>query len=74
MVFLFTDGLLENEGPKGETFNMKQLAAALGKAPREASRAHAAVLESARAIWKGAPPKDDVTALTLRWSPQSMTA
>lgn len=67
LIFLFTDGLIENPRPGGETLNLKRLKDLLSytKAPDESLET---VLGKARKYWENSSTKDDVALMALRWN------
>ena len=66
LLFFYTDGLVENVGPDGRALPMKELYALL-RAVRDDEQPNAAILARARAIWREAPARDDVTTLVVRY-------
>ena len=66
-IFLFTDGLIKNPRPGGESLNLKRLKDLLSytKAPDESLEA---VLGKARKYWENSSAKDDVALMALRWN------
>jgi len=66
LLFFYTDGLVENPGPDGRALPMKELYEVL-RAARDDERPNEAILARARAIWRDAPARDDVTTLIVRY-------
>jgi serine phosphatase RsbU (regulator of sigma subunit) len=66
MVFLFSDGLIENQGPDQGLFSIRRLKNILENctAPEEV---HERVETAMKAIWKNTPLEDDVTFVCLRY-------
>ncbi len=65
-LFLFTDGLLENVGPEGQTLHKRDLQALLNsKLPTDQLRQ--SILENIRKVWGTAKPEDDTSLLIARW-------
>ena len=71
ILFLYTDGLVENRGPNEKFLSMK----ALNKFLQVAASQTQSIVEVVKkvvgegeAIWKGRPPGDDVTILAVRWT------
>lgn len=67
-IFLYTDGLLDNEGPDGERLKIRMLQRLLAAAesPRECDRM---IRESCENLWQNTPQKDDSSYLHIRWLP-----
>jgi serine phosphatase RsbU (regulator of sigma subunit) len=68
IVMIYTDGLLENEGPDGSRLNKKRFLKTIPPEGELESRLNACV-KHATDIWKAHPPADDVTIVTVMWSP-----
>ena len=65
MLFLFTDGLIENAGPDGKVLTGRRLKKLLhGDNP---DRLRKKVLDSAALIWQDHPAEDDCSFLVIRW-------
>jgi serine phosphatase RsbU (regulator of sigma subunit) len=65
-LFLFTDGLIENQGPSGQTLKTRQLERVLTMdCPLD--NLQKSILASAEKIWQETPPEDDVSFLLLEW-------
>ena len=70
VVMIYTDGLLENEGPEGERINKKKFLKSIPQEGELSARLDTCVSHATN-IWKSHPPADDVTIVTIRWSPGS---
>lgn len=68
VVMIYTDGLLENEGPDGSRINKRRFLKSIPQEGDLSERLDASV-KHATDIWKSHPPADDVTIVTLKWSP-----
>ncbi|SMF52911.1 PP2C family protein-serine/threonine phosphatase [Pseudobacteriovorax antillogorgiicola] len=66
-IFMYTDGLIENGGPKGERLKKRQLLSVL-KSSSSIEEAKAALLELTAKTWKNFPPADDTTFLFMEYS------
>ena len=67
-VFLFTDGLVENTGPKGEYLSEKKLKDLLmSMQDQSLDELHSSIYLKLKGIWKENPAEDDVTTLFLQW-------
>jgi len=66
-VFLYTDGLIENEGIDDLCFDEKILKATLTHKFENAHEILSTVMEKARSIWQNRPGADDVAILIYRW-------
>jgi serine phosphatase RsbU (regulator of sigma subunit) len=65
-LFLYTDGLLENQGPTGHIMKTRQLERILTMdCPLDDLQK--SILVSAEKIWQETPPEDDVSFLLLEW-------
>ena len=71
-ILIYTDGLVENEGPDGKLLNMRRLA---GKIEPLASAKEAidSILSEANNIWQGFPPEDDTTLVMLKFLGENST-
>ena len=65
-VFIYTDGLTENEQFKRQVFCSRALPSFLQKVT-SATEALARIVEAAEKYWKDRPPLDDVTLMVLHW-------
>lgn len=68
-IFMFTDGLIENEGPDKKRFAKRDIAKILGRA-REPEMALPELMERGNEIWKGHPQNDDLTTVLCWWKPE----
>ncbi len=73
LLFFYTDGLVENPGPDGRALPMKELYEIL-RGARDDERPNEAILARARAIWRDAPARDDVTTLIVRYKGPTASA
>jgi serine phosphatase RsbU (regulator of sigma subunit) len=67
VIFMYTDGLIENAGPKGQILKSRKLKDLIAKGGSSVSGIQDAVLSEARGIWQNTPPADDMTILTFCW-------
>jgi predicted ATPase/signal transduction histidine kinase/DNA-binding response OmpR family regulator len=65
-LFLYTDGLVENMGPKGDCVKMKKLRQLLEHGA-SADSLKTSVLGYCQSIWQNQPATDDCTFLIVRW-------
>lgn len=63
---LFTDGLLENHGPKNEMLSKRRFYDLLSSG-RPVTEICSSIMEEAKALWKDEEYADDVTMLVVRW-------
>ncbi|NBO38729.1 serine/threonine-protein phosphatase [bacterium] len=70
MIIIYTDGLLENEGPDALRVNKKRMLKSIPQEGPLIDRLNSCV-KFATDLWKEHPPADDVTIVTLKWSPKS---
>jgi serine/threonine protein kinase/serine phosphatase RsbU (regulator of sigma subunit) len=65
-LFLYTDGLVENQGPSGQILKTRQLERVL---VRDCSLddLQKSILATAEKVWQDNPPEDDVSFLLLEW-------
>jgi serine phosphatase RsbU (regulator of sigma subunit) len=71
-LFLYTDGLIENQGQQGRTPRLKKITQIIAAA----STLHEArenILQYAASLWLQHPPEDDVTFVILEWVPQHLS-
>jgi len=66
-LFIYTDGLLDNEGPSGAKFRLRHLKDIL-LAEQDPERVHARILEDCRSIWADHPAKDDNSFVCIKWT------
>ena len=68
-LILFTDGFIENEGPKGEQVKIQRSLKSLESNDSTGSmKDH--LLGFAENVWQNHPADDDVTLLILKWNGQ----
>jgi serine phosphatase RsbU (regulator of sigma subunit) len=65
-LFLYTDGLVENQGPSGQILKTRQLERVL---VRDCSLddLQKSILATAEKVWQDNTPEDDVSFLILEW-------
>jgi serine phosphatase RsbU (regulator of sigma subunit) len=68
-LFLFTDGLLENQGPDGQILKIRQLERTL-TLDCPLADLQKSILALAEKIWRDTPAEDDVSFLLLEWPPE----
>ena len=61
---LYTDGLTENEGPEGDTLNLRRTLKKHGRI-QDPLALRDSLLEAGRAVWQGAEGQDDCVIMTL---------
>ena len=66
ILFLYTDGLIENSGPSGQTMKPRILKKVLGSTSHP-EQLKEDILSSGREIWQDQSPEDDCTFLILNW-------
>ncbi len=67
LLFFYTDGLLENEGPDGTHLKERAIWECLKDPKAPVEDILQAVLVKAHDIWQGHPPEDDCTFFILRY-------
>jgi serine phosphatase RsbU (regulator of sigma subunit) len=67
-IFLYTDGLVENEGEHNRTLKLRKLTRLIADAGA-IQEARAAILQYGQEVWGHNPPEDDVTFVILEWAP-----
>jgi len=72
-VFLYTDGLIDNEGPNGEKLKIRSLRDHLA-ANASPIVSDSLLRETCANLWKSKPQKDDSSYLHLRWLPRPQSA
>lgn len=70
-LLLYTDGLTENEGPKGKTLSSQRIRRQIRDSIRQGSPLLSDVMKTAQSLWQGNPARDDCTVLAVTWQPQS---
>ena len=66
-IFVYTDGLLDNEGPEGGKLRLRSLKEIL-RTEQDPSLVHQRITTGCAAIWQQHPPKDDSSFVYLRWT------
>lgn len=66
IVFMYTDGLVENTGPDGRVLHMRYLTRAIAK-QQSAMDVVRAACEAGNRVWSAHPPADDCAMLALKW-------
>ena len=66
LLFLCTDGVLENESAEGKQLNRRRLQKVLLEKTR-AEEVKNDVLQACHGIWQGHPADDDITMILFRW-------
>lgn len=67
LVVVFTDGLIENQGPTGKVMKLKQLKKLLAD-QNSPSFTIDSIINCAKQIWQDRPGVDDVAVLAFRWN------
>jgi serine phosphatase RsbU (regulator of sigma subunit) len=67
VLFLFTDGLVENRGPDDEIFAMRHLKRILTQESTPQTMIQE-ILKNTRTLWKDAKAEDDVSIVAIRWN------
>ena len=65
-LFLYTDGLIENEGPNKKTFRRNKLKRILEQ-PLDLHEIKEQILEEGAKVWQDVTPEDDCTFLLIKW-------
>jgi ammonium transporter len=71
VVLLYTDGLVENQGPDGRMFSVREMKAVLGSR-RSAAEIRDELVTRAHGVWGDQPLADDHSLLVFRWTPQGV--
>jgi signal transduction histidine kinase/serine phosphatase RsbU (regulator of sigma subunit) len=71
-LFLFTDGLIENQGPNGEYFAARELKKVLSKAEKP-GLVKDVILDRVKILWQNSAPEDDVAFLIVSREPPAAT-
>ena len=66
MVFLYTDGLIENVGPDGQCLALRTIEKIL-KSGASPEHTKTKILEQGSMIWKHEEPEDDCSFLIIQW-------
>ena len=72
-LFLYTDGLIENEGPDGKVVNLKRLTRGLDISQPVDSIKNS-ILSSCQQVWQDYQAEDDCTFLLIKWEKQQKAA
>jgi PAS domain S-box-containing protein len=73
VVVLYTDGLVENQGPDGRVFSVREMKQVLGTR-RTATEIRDELVSRARGVWGNQPLADDHSLLVFRWTPPGVPA
>jgi serine phosphatase RsbU (regulator of sigma subunit) len=65
-LFLYTDGLLDNEGPKGERLRLRHLKRILSS-ESDPEQVRACLIAECQAVWQMKQPKDDCSFVYVKW-------
>lgn len=65
-LFLYTDGLLDNEGPQGEKVRMRRLKRILAS-EADPEQVRARLVAECQAVWQMERPKDDCSFVYIKW-------
>jgi serine phosphatase RsbU (regulator of sigma subunit) len=70
LILLYTDGLVENTSPSGESVPLRSVLNSLNtqKHPQELV---SEIVGQANTVWAGYPAADDVSLLAIRWTATS---
>jgi phosphoserine phosphatase RsbU/P len=68
VVVLYTDGLVENQGPDGRVFSVRDMKQVLAS-KRSAVDIRDEVVARAQGVWGDQPLADDHSLLVFRWTP-----
>jgi ammonium transporter len=74
IVVLYTDGLIENEGPSGRTLSMREVQKVLSDGKTSAVEVRDDLVHRAREVWQDRPAADDHSVLVFRWTPPGVPA
>jgi serine phosphatase RsbU (regulator of sigma subunit)/HAMP domain-containing protein len=66
IIFMYTDGLIENSGPDDETIRERHLKNLLAL-PLDVHELNRKIISECEKIWQAEPPRDDVTTLVVQW-------
>lgn len=72
-IVLYTDGLIENTGPDGETISRRSLIQFCKKTELNANNLDK-FIEFTSGVWKENPPEDDVSVVIITWRPEQAAA
>jgi serine phosphatase RsbU (regulator of sigma subunit) len=65
IIFLYTDGLIENSSPTGKVLRIRELSKVISK-ESTAEGVLLAALEAGKAIWQDHPPEDDCALVAIK--------
>jgi serine phosphatase RsbU (regulator of sigma subunit) len=68
VIVLYTDGLVENQGPDGRVFSVREMKQVLGS-KKTAVDIRDELIARARGVWGDQPIADDHSLLVFRWVP-----
>lgn len=68
VIVLYTDGLMENQGPDGRVFSVREMKQVL-QARRSAAEIRDELVARAKGVWQDQPVADDHSILVFRWTP-----
>lgn len=68
VIVLYTDGLMENQGPDGRVFSVREMKQVL-QARRSATEIRDELVARAKGVWGDQPVADDHSILVFRWTP-----
>lgn len=66
-LFIYSDGLVENQGADGKAFEHFKLRQCLRQCPRDPEKVREAVLLQGTSIWGDQEPADDAMFLVVQW-------
>jgi len=69
VIVLYTDGLLENQGPDGKQLSVREFKSVL-TSKSTATEICEELVSRAMAVWQGGAVADDHSILVFRWTPQ----
>ncbi|MGQ9495508.1 MAG: SpoIIE family protein phosphatase [Thermoanaerobaculaceae bacterium] len=67
LLLLYSDGLVDAQGPDGEAFGEERLKDLLRQGPREPEAAVAAIIDTVRSFSGDGQAFDDVTVMAVKW-------
>jgi signal transduction histidine kinase/serine phosphatase RsbU (regulator of sigma subunit) len=70
-LFLFTDGLIENQGPNGEYFAARELKKILSRTEKP-GEVKDVILDRVKILWQNSAPEDDVAFLIVSREPPQL--
>jgi serine phosphatase RsbU (regulator of sigma subunit) len=73
VVVLYTDGLMENQGPDGRVFSVREMKQVLATR-RSAAEIRDELVARAKGVWGDRPVADDHSILVFRWTPNAQGA